>query len=75
MNEAAQAVDTFSTSEQETKGQTELQDKATSKGAGERKERQEKTTMPFLQGCVELSLTYARTYVLQERPALLARSE
>ena len=62
MNKAAQAVDTFSTSEQETKGQTEIQDKATSKGARDRKERQEKRTMPFLQGCVELPL-YVRTYI------------
>ena len=75
MNEAAQAMDTFSTRKQETKGQTEIQDKATSKGARDRKERQEKTTMPFLQECVELSLMYARTYVIQERPALLVRSE
>ena len=43
--------------------QIEIQDKATSKGVGDRrKERQKKTTIPFLQGCVEI-LLYLRTYM------------
>ena len=65
MNKAAQAVDNFlnQRTRQLPRVQTEIQDKETSKGVGDRqKERQKQTTMPFLQGCVELPL-YVRMYV------------